>query len=67
MDLGERAALGSASEFSEQVIQVQARQKATLDKISRQFDLGGGKAVEPETIFENTWKADRFSKFDQVH
>ena len=64
---GERAALGSASEFSEQVIQVQARQKATLDKISRQFDLGGGKAVEPETIFENTWKADRFSKFDQVH
>jgi len=64
---GERAALGSASEFSEQVIQVQARQKATLDKINRQFDLGGGKAVEPETIFENTWKADRFSKFDQVH
>jgi hypothetical protein len=64
---GERAALGSASEFSEQVIQVQARQKATLAKINRQFDLGGGKAVEPETIFENTWKADRFSKFDQVH
>ncbi len=64
---GERAALGSASEFSEQVIQVQAKQKTTLEKISRQFDLGGGKAVEPETIFENTWKADRFSKFDQVH
>tara|TARA_R110002049_G_scaffold132561_7_gene291687 strand:+ start:6699 stop:9671 length:2973 start_codon:yes stop_codon:yes gene_type:complete len=63
----ERAALGSATEFSEQVVQVQARQKGTLEKISRQFDLGGGKAVEPETIFENSWKADRFAKFDQVH
>jgi len=63
----ERNALGSATEFSEQVLQIQARQKATLAKINDKFDLGGGKALEPETIFENTWKADRFAKFDQVY
>ena len=67
LSTAERNALGSATEFSEQVLQIQARQNAALQKINRKFELAGGTKVEPETIFEETWRNDRFTKFNEVH
>ena len=63
----ERNALGSAKEFAEQVINTQARKKATVDKINTKFDLGGGKDIEPEFIFQRSWKEGGISKFDEVY
>ena len=63
----ERNALGSAREFAEQVINTQARKKATVDKINTRFDLGGGKDIEPEFIFQRSWKEGGISKFDEVY
>lgn len=63
----ERNALGSAREFAEQVINTQARKKATVDKINTRFDLGGGKDIEPEFIFQRSWKEGGVSKFDEVY
>ena len=63
----ERNALGSAREFAEQVINTQARKQATVDKINTKFDLGGGKDIEPEFIFQRSWKEGGISKFDEVY
>jgi len=63
----ERNALGSAKEFAQQVINTQARKKATVDKINTRFDLGGGKDIEPEFIFQRSWKEGGVSKFDEVY
>ena len=63
----ERNALGSAKEFAQQVINTQARKKATVDKINTRFDLGGGKDIEPEFIFQRSWKEGGISKFDEVY
>ena len=63
----ERNALGSAREFAEQVINTQARKQATVDKINTRFDLGGGKDIEPEFIFQRSWKEGGISKFDEVY
>ena len=63
----ERNALGSARDFAEQVLAVQARKKATVDKINTRFDLGGGKDIEPEFIFQRSWKEGGISKFDEVY
>lgn len=63
----ERNALGSAKDFAEQVLAVQARKKATVDKINTRFDLGGGKDIEPEFIFQRSWKEGGISKFDEVY
>ena len=63
----ERNALGSAKEFAQQVISTQARKKATVDKINTRFDLGGGKDIEPEFIFQRSWKEGGVSKFDEVY
>ena len=63
----ERNALGSAKEFAGQVINTQARKKATVDKINTRFDLGGGKDIEPEFIFQRSWKEGGVSKFDEVY
>ena len=67
LSTAERNALGSATEFSEQVLQIQARQNAALQKINRKFELAGGDKIEPETIFEETWKKNRVTKFDEVY
>ena len=63
----ERNALGSAKEFAGPVINTQARKKATVDKINTRFDLGGGKDIEPEFIFQRSWKEGGVSKFDEVY
>ena len=63
----ERSLLGDASAFAKQVDEIQAGKKVALDKIRTQLNLGGGKEIEPELIFENTWRNDRFTKFDEVY
>ena len=63
----ERSLLGDASAFAKQVDEIQAGKKVTLDKIRTQLNLGGGKEIQPELIFENTWRNDRFTKFDEVY
>lgn len=63
----EKAAMGSANDFAEQVTQIQARQKASLQKINQQLELGGGKNVEPETIFEQSWRNKRFTRFNELY
>ena len=67
LNTAERNALASATDFSEQVLQTQARQQAALQDIQRKFDLAGGRQLEPESIFEQTWKNDRFAKFEEVN
>lgn len=62
----ERNALGSATQLADTVISARARNNAARAEISRRLELGGGKALEPETIFEETWKNDRISRFDEV-
>ena len=63
----ERSLLGDASAFANQVAEIQANKKVVSDKIRTQLNLGGGKEIEPELIFENTWRNDRFTKFDEVY
>lgn len=63
----ERAALGNAREFGETVTNIQSRKAADLNAINRQFELGGGKAIEPELIFEQAWKNKRFTRFDELY
>ncbi len=63
----ERNLLGDASAFAKQVDEIQASKKVASDKIRTQLNLGGGKEIEPELIFENTWRNDRFTKFDEVY
>jgi hypothetical protein len=63
----ERSLLGDASSFAKEVDRIQAEKKVASDKIRTQLNLGGGKEIEPELIFENTWRNDRFTKFDEVY
>ena len=63
----ERAALGNAREFAETVANIQSRKKVDLTAINRQFDLGGGKVTEPELVFEQSWKNNRFTRFDELY
>lgn len=63
----ERASLGSASDFAQTVSDIQARRAADLQKVNRQFELGGGKNVEPELIFEQSWKNNRFTRFEELY
>ena len=63
----ERSLLGDASAFARQVEEIQANKKVALRKINNQLDLGGGTALEPEVVFENTWRNDRFTRFDEVY
>ncbi len=63
----ERSLLGDASAFAKQVDNIQAGKKVASDKIRTQLNLGGGKEIEPELILENTWRNDRFTRFDEVY
>ena len=63
----ERAALGNAREFGETVTNIQSRKAADLKAVNTQFELGGGKAIEPELIFEQAWKNKRFTRFDELY
>ena len=62
----ERNALGSATQLADRVIEANARRTAALREINNKLELGGGKILEPERIFEETWKKGRISRFDEV-
>ena len=61
------ALMGGAKEFADAVTDITARQQNQLQKIQKQFELSGGTAIEPETIFEQTWKNNRFTRMDELY
>ncbi len=63
----EKAAMGTAADFAEKVTEVQARKTRALKTIDREFQLGGGDKIEPELVFEASWKGDRITRFEELY
>ena len=63
----EKASMGTAADFAEKVTNIQARKAAALKKIDREFQLGGGDKIEPELVFDASWKEGRFTRFEELY
>ena len=62
----EIASLGSARDFSEQLIQAQATRDTALKQIEKDLNLGGGTLDRPEKVFESTWQKGEITPFQKV-